>query len=389
MTSPLDLARRACRHRLAPALVITSLTLCACVTPADSTGTERDRPAASGSPAASTTSSADPAVEVAPPPSTTLASGESPSTPPASSHDDEPPPAASGTSIVVSGKKVPVGVPVVTWLDAGGYDGHREACFFSDAVLPSSPASGCDTPRRYAEREVDPAKVDLVVLHYDVAWTSRNCFKVLHDMRGLSCHFLLDVDGTIYQTLDLSLRARHAGGVNDRSIGVEIAHPGPLELTKGLADRYTRETDASGDPDGLVRFDLGRLAPDVRTPGFVVRPARPAPISGSIHGRAYSMYDYTEEQYRSLGHLLAALARAFPDLKLEAPRAPDGAVVTTTVDPARLGAATGTGVVGHFHVGGHKQDPGPAFDWERVLSASRALLAASPPSAGPGSETDD
>ena len=32
--------------------------------------------------------------------------------------------------------------------------------------------------------------IDQVVVHYDVAWTSRNCFKVLHDLRGLSCHFL-------------------------------------------------------------------------------------------------------------------------------------------------------------------------------------------------------
>ena len=31
---------------------------------------------------------------------------------------------------------------------------------------------------------------------------------VLQNERGLSCHFLLDNDGTIYQTLDLALMPR-------------------------------------------------------------------------------------------------------------------------------------------------------------------------------------
>ncbi|MBX3469586.1 MAG: N-acetylmuramoyl-L-alanine amidase [Planctomycetes bacterium] len=282
-------------------------------------------------------------------------------------HVDEPPPARTGTSIVVAGRRVEVGSPVVTWEDPGGYDGLRETCFFSDATLPSSPAAGCDTPRRYAARDVDPSKVDLVVMHYDVAWTSRNCFRVLHDVRGLSCHFLLDVDGTIYQTLDLALRARHAGGVNDRSVGIEIAHPGPLELTAGLADRYARD-----EASGAVRFDLGARSGDVRTGDFVVRPARAEPVAGPIHGRTYTMYDFTDAQYEALGRLLAALARAFPEVRLEAPRGPDGAVTTTVADPATFGAAAGVGVIGHYHVTRAKQDPGPAFDWERVLAAARA-----------------
>lgn len=360
-------------------LTVACLALGACVTPPSRSGASTAD--AAGSPAATDadTHAHDHADASGPTPLTGSLSGDDVA---GAGHDDEPPPSETGTSIIVSGRPVHVGVPVVTWQDPGGFDGHRETCFFSDAELPRSPATGCDTPRRYAERDLDPAKVDLVVLHYDVAWTSRNCFKVLHDLRGLSCHFLLDVDGTIYQTLDLALRARHAGGVNDRSVGVEIAHPGPLELTRNLSDRYTHETDAAGDPDGLVRFDLGPLAPGVRTPDFVVRPARPAPISGPIHGRTYTMYDYTQEQYRALGHLLAALARAFPDLRLDAPRGPDGAVATTTVDPSRLGPSAGAGVVGHFHVGGHKQDPGPAFDWERVLTAARALHDAPPTSPG-------
>ena len=44
--------------------------------------------------------------------------------------------------------------------------------------------------------------VDQFVIHFDVCGTSRRCFEVLQDKRGLSVHFMLDIDGTIYQTLD-------------------------------------------------------------------------------------------------------------------------------------------------------------------------------------------
>ena len=91
--------------------------------------------------------------------------------------------------------------------------------------VPSSPAAGCDVPQRYATRaggRTAQETVDQVVLHYDAAGTSRRCFEILHDVRGLSCHLLLDVDGTVRQTLDLALRARHATVANDRSVGIEI-----------------------------------------------------------------------------------------------------------------------------------------------------------------------
>ena len=35
---------------------------------------------------------------------------------------------------------------------------------------------------------------------------SKGTFRVLHDERALSVHFMLDVDGTIYQTLDVKVR---------------------------------------------------------------------------------------------------------------------------------------------------------------------------------------
>ncbi len=301
----------------------------------------------------------------------------------ASRKEAQPP--KPGNVIYLAGRALRIDAPVVTWKTPGGFDGYFERCRFSDQETPKRPVAGCEGPRRYATRrklpeplaevvaargwtpELAAIQIDQLVVHYDVAWTSSNCFKVLHDLRGLSCHFLLDVDGTLYQTLDVLERARPAGAANDRSLGIEIAHPGALELTADLAKRYTKT------PTGTV-FDLGRLAKTVRTPGFVVRPSRPDPIPGRIQTQDYTQYDFTNAQYQTLTRLLATLNRHLPRIRLEAPRSPDGSVRNTALSADELAAYSG--VLGHYHVTSRKQDPGPAFDWDRVLSGARALNAA-------------
>lgn len=67
--------------------------------------------------------------------------------------------------------------------------------------------------------------VRLFVNHWDVCLSSRSCQTVL-DKRGISVHFLIDNDGTIYQTLDMQHGAWHAGSerVNRASVGVEISN---------------------------------------------------------------------------------------------------------------------------------------------------------------------
>ena len=67
--------------------------------------------------------------------------------------------------------------------------------------------------------------VRLFVNHWDVCLSSRSCQSIL-DKRGISVHFLIDNDGTIYQTLDMQHGAWHAGSerVNRASVGVEITN---------------------------------------------------------------------------------------------------------------------------------------------------------------------
>ncbi|GIW70861.1 MAG: hypothetical protein KatS3mg102_0403 [Planctomycetota bacterium] len=292
-----------------------------------------------------------------------------------------------GQELIACGQLFHAGTPVITWLDPGGFDAYRpHRTTDADAPLPLRPAPGCDTPSRLGagravaepggSRVPPPTAWDLdllrrqvtqVVLHYDAAWTSANCFRVLHDVRGLSVHLLIDLDGTVYQSCDLKERARHAGPANDRSIGIEIAHPGPLDGQPQLRAAYRRDADG---PWLEVPARFGRS----RTAGFVPRPARPEPIAGEIHGQRVSMYDFTEEQYRALARVLAALHRICPQVRLEAPRGPDGEVLRRALSAEEL--ASFRGVLGHWHVTARKLDPGPAFDWERVLAEARRHAAA-------------
>lgn len=294
---------------------------------------------------------------------------------------------SSRGSILVAGDAFATDAAVINWTDEGGYDGQQEACWFvQDRILPTRPVRGCDTPRRYSTRklgglddeisarvkaegwtlELLRERVDQVVVHFDVCGCSKQCFKVLHDVRGLSCHFLLDVDGTVYQTLDLAARARHATIANDRSIGIEIAQIGAYPDMKVLDRWYAR------DPDQRLRvtFPASLGDPGVRTRGFVARPSRNVLLLGPQNGRDLMQYDFTEEQYVSLERLLRSLREIFPNIEARVPRRADGTVPTDALSPAEFAAFRG--VLGHHHVQTNKNDPGPAFDWERIARALRS-----------------
>jgi len=150
---------------------------------------------------------------------------------------------------------VHTGARVVLWMDPGGYDAYRVERRFSpldksDWKTSEAEVKDLDMPNRYnlrrrglSDDEMERIRgggwdlpllqrvVDQFVIHYDVCGTSRQCFKILHDMRDLSVHFMLDLDGTIYQTLDVKERAWHATSSNSRSVGIEIANMAPIVST--------------------------------------------------------------------------------------------------------------------------------------------------------------
>jgi N-acetyl-anhydromuramyl-L-alanine amidase AmpD len=299
-----------------------------------------------------------------------------------------------GDEIVVAGHFVHTGTPVVTWLDPGGYDAYRVERRFSelesaDWETSQREATGLTTPNRYGWRrdrltadQIERFRgggwefaaltnvVDQFVLHFDACGTSRRCFKVLHDLRGLSVHFLLDLDGTIYQTLDLKERAWHATTSNSRSIGIEIAHIGgyPPEQAARLEEWYR------ADAAGRVRLTIPERFGDggILTPNFQGYPDRPDPIRGVVQGVELVQYDFTPQQYRALAHLTATLCRVFPAIRCDYPRGPDGLLIREQLAPDDLAAYRG--VLGHWHVQANKVDPGPAFQWDRLRRETRELL---------------
>jgi N-acetyl-anhydromuramyl-L-alanine amidase AmpD len=186
-------------------------------------------------------------------------------------------------------------------------------------------------------------------------------------MRGLSVHFMLDLDGTIYQTLDLKERAWHAGSANDRSVGVEIANIGayPPDHDDVLKRWYGK------DAEGRTIVTLPKRMGDggERTPNFVAYPARQDPVIGMVQGRELEQYDLTDAQYKSLIKLAATLHRVLPKIALDYPRDAEGHLRTSKLSDEEL--AKFHGILGHYHVSKRKVDPGPALDWDRLIRGAR------------------
>lgn len=294
-----------------------------------------------------------------------------------------------GDEIVVAGQYFHTGAPVVLWTDPGGYDAYRVERRFVP-IEESSWEKSKDAlkgPNRFDMRSagLTPEQierfrgggwdleslrevVDQFVLHYDVCGTSRTCFRVLHDMRRLSVHFMLDIDGTIYQTMDAKERGWHATVSNTRSVGIEIAHMGAYKP----GDDKTLSKWYKGDELGNVRITIPSEKGDggVRTPNFVGRPLVNERIRGEVHGEVLEQPDFTPEQYESLSRLIAALHVALPKIELSYPQDAEGKLLTRHLSDDELKQFRG--VLGHFHVQDDKIDPGPAMRWEMVMQRARA-----------------
>ncbi len=312
-----------------------------------------------------------------------------------------------GDEIMIAGRLFHTGAPVVLWFDPGGYDAYRvERRFVAwDQAAWREGGPGPESPNRYGLRtrglsadEIERVRgggwdldtlrrvVDQFVIHYDAAGTSRTCFRVLHDVRGLSVHFMLDIDGTIYQTLDAKERAWHATTSNDRSVGIEIANIGAYREDQAgvLREWYSPHMGFCGTgatASGLaalakahrVRVTIPQRLGDggVRGPGAHF-PIREEVVRGPINGQDYLMHDLTAAQYDSLIKLTAALCAALPGIRCDYPRDDRGELVREKLSDDALERFSG--VLGHYHVQANKVDPGPAFQWDRVIDGARTRL---------------
>jgi hypothetical protein len=172
-------------------------------------------------------------------------------------------------------------------------------------------------------------KPSLFVTHWDVCLSAKSCHNVLKE-RGLSVHFSIDNDGTIYQYLDTVHVAWHAAPANEASIGVEVSNA-----------YYPKHQD------WYVKNGFG-----------------PRPLTKSVkaHGGMLEPHlDFYDAQYEALASLWEAIHRAH-GIPLELPHRLD-----KTIDWSGF-----TGFVNHFHITDRKIDCF-GMDHDRVLNRAIQL----------------
>ena len=260
--------------------------------------------------------------------------------------------------LIIANQRFQIDANLKNWYETG-WDATQERCIperpggnhkCPDGIHPFGEKAKNRKPRRFSTRpalrrygmnpplEAVKAVVRQFVVHHDGLYNSSICWHVLHNERGLSCHFLIDNDGTIYQTLDLALCGFHASEFNPISVGVELCNRG----------------DANRDPH---YYDDTRRYPQRRD-------KKPCQVNGS----KILAYDFTKEQYESMGHLARGLAKLLPNLPIEYPQDAPGKQAWRTLDARTTWSYSG--YIGHYHLTGRKWDPGP-FDFKSFCEKLR------------------
>tara|TARA_R110000787_G_scaffold161496_1_gene274918 strand:- start:1021 stop:1794 length:774 start_codon:yes stop_codon:yes gene_type:complete len=140
-------------------------------------------------------------------------------------------------------------------------------------------------------------KPTMFVNHWDVCLSSESCVKVLN-RRGISVHFCIDNDGTIYQILDTQHGAWHAGDLRGNKQGVGV------EISNAYSTKYQ---------DWYVRHGFGE---------------RPIQEHGWVHGQTLDPFlDFYPVQIKALQALWSAIHNGL-DIPLEYPKNSEGHVET-------------------------------------------------------------
>jgi len=206
--------------------------------------------------------------------------------------------------IVYNGNFLPIKWDkIVLWSEAAGFKAR--------------PGSYYDYTGRSAR------KVRLFVNHWDVCLNSRSCQSVL-DKKNISVHFLIDNDGTIYQTIDMQHGCWHAGSerVNRASVGVEVSNA----YYPKYQDWYVRNGYGERALVEGARCQSGALAP---------------------------FLDFYPVQVRALKALWEAIHQGM-DIPYEAPLSQLGNTSMKYEQSVKYGDFRG--FVSHYHVSKTKQD---------------------------------
>lgn len=259
-------------------------------------------------------------------------------------------------NLIIGGQRFNVNAPVVNWTE-NGWDATKPYC----VATPQEPAPACPGgqphgpppvpyTKRYSTRPGIPesklsynavkAIVKQFVVHHDGCANAEMCFDVVQNERGLSVHFLLDNDGTIYQTIDLGLMAYHAAEWNPFSIGVELCNRG----------------DALKEPNYYKKTDPNRGTQLCK-----------------INGSTFKAFEYTKAQMDAFLALCRELVKLLPNLTTDYPQASPGDQMWNTLPNANSELHRYAGYIGHYHLTQQKWDPGP-FDFKDFCTRLRGAL---------------
>jgi N-acetyl-anhydromuramyl-L-alanine amidase AmpD len=198
----------------------------------------------------------------------------------------------------------------------------------------------------------EATRKDLIVLHFTAGTTARSAFDTWRrDPQHVATAYVVDMDGTIYEVFPPSMWAHHLGvkgtsHVHDRrSIGIEIANVGPLQV--------------AADNSSILNWWPRRSK---NHPEFTTR-----------YCRRDETERYVQADYRGKQHFAS-----FPHEQVDAVAAlvhhlcDRFAIPSTLTPPARryecdVNAFAGyRGVCTHANFRPDKWDIGPAFPWERL-----------------------
>tara|TARA_Y100000034_G_C6902403_1_gene417677 strand:+ start:2101 stop:3012 length:912 start_codon:yes stop_codon:yes gene_type:complete len=166
-------------------------------------------------------------------------------------------------------------------------------------------------------------KPTMIVTHWDAALSAKSCYNILKK-RGISSHFVIDNDGTIYQMVDTQHIGWHAGNkkVNQASIGIDFSNAYYMKYQKYYEKR-----------------------------GFGPRPVL---SDSTVHGRKLKDHlGYYPEQIAAYKALLKCLHTRY-GIPLKSPITGNGVPLNAIHTMSKSGKYEG--VVCHYHLTNKKID---------------------------------
>jgi len=188
-------------------------------------------------------------------------------------------------------------------------------------------------PKGFRKYKKNKRKVKMIVTHFDVCLSAKSCKRVLQK-KGISSHFAIDNDGTIYQMVDTQHEGWHAGNrkVNKAGIGVDISNAVYTKYQKWY-----------------------------RKKGFGPRPVLK---NIKIHnGKVKECLGFYPVQIEAYKVLVKTLCKHY-NIPLEMPLDSEGKVLRAVHKETKDGKFKG--IVNHFHVTRGKWDTAN-LNWDEVL----------------------